>query len=89
MTLKTIPYEEVQQNLSIIMKTVTDDSIPIMIEKDNRRVVMISENDYSSLVETVYVLSTPEQVKQLSEALQDIEEGRTVQIPVSKLKSMI
>lgn len=56
MTIRTISYTEVRANLSKTIDEVVDDIRPAVITKRNKRVVLISEDEYNALTEAFHVL---------------------------------
>ena len=68
---------EARQNLfRLLMKSVKG-HVPIKITSKTGDVVLISEEDYESLLETLELLSTPGMLKSIEEARADIKAGRT------------
>jgi len=78
--MQTIAYTEAQQHFEQLFASVVEQPEPICIHKslDNTGVVMISEADYNSLLETLYLLSNPFNANKLLDAL-----NRTVESAVS------
>jgi len=51
-------YTDLRQNLNLYMDKVIQDNEPLIVtRKNNENVVLISINEYNSLVETNYLLS--------------------------------
>lgn len=68
---------EARQHLFDLLRKSAKGHIPIRIVSKTGGVVMISEEDYESLLETLELLSTPGMVKNIREARADIKAGRT------------
>lgn len=68
---------ELRQNLFRLMKKSVKGHIPIRIVSRDGNAVLISEDDYESLMETLELLSTPGFRKSIEEARADIKAGRT------------
>ena len=51
--------------------------VPIKITSKTGDVVLLSQEDYESLLETLELLSTPGMLKSIRRARQDIKSGRT------------
>ena len=75
--MNAITYTEAREKLSDTISKVCANHDPVVITKrrDNA-VVMISLEDYESLVETSYLLKSPRNARRLLESIQQIEEGK-------------
>jgi len=72
-----ISYTEARNNLAEYMQKVYDNHEPIAITRQNHKpVVMMSQQDYDGLIETMYLTSTVANKKDLDRALQDIRDGK-------------
>lgn len=68
---------QARQNLFNLLKRSIKGHIPIKISCKIGNALLISEDDYESLLETLELLSTPGMVKSIQEAKEDIKAGRT------------
>lgn len=68
---------EARQKLFQLVKRSIKGHLPIRITSRSGAVVMISEDEYESLLETLELLSTPGMLKSIREARSDIKAGRT------------
>ncbi len=75
--MATLSATEARQNLFELVKKSVKGHLPIRISSRSGDVVLISEEDYESLLETLELLSTPGMLKSIREARQDIKAGRT------------
>jgi len=75
--MNAITYTEARETLADTITRVCVDHDPIVITKrrDNA-VVMISLEDYESLVETSYLLRSPRNARRLLESIQQLEDGK-------------
>ena len=75
--MNAITYTEARETLADTITRVCLDHDPIVIRKrrDNA-VVMISLEDYESLVETSYLLRSPRNARRLLESMQQLEDGK-------------
>lgn len=65
-----ITYSEARQKLAATMAQVCDHHEPVIITRQKSpSVVMMSLEDYSSLMETAYLLRSPANAQRLREAL--------------------
>jgi len=75
--MKSITYTEARANLSEAINRVCEDHDPWVITKRrDKAVVMISLEDYDSLVETSHLLKSPRNARRLLESIEQIESGR-------------
>jgi len=78
--MTTITATKARQNLFELVKKSAKGHAPVKITSKNGAVVMLSELDYESLIETLELLSTPNVLKGVKEAKHDIKAGRTKSI---------
>ncbi len=69
---ETVSYSEFREHLASYLDGVVDDSLPLVVKRKNgKKVVVISEEEYNSLDETAYLMSTKANREHLLEALAD------------------
>ncbi|MFC1499384.1 type II toxin-antitoxin system Phd/YefM family antitoxin [Verrucomicrobiota bacterium] len=75
--MNAITYTEAREKLSDTISKVCENHDPVVITKrrDNA-VVMISLEDYDSLVETSYLLKSPRNARRLLESIHQLEKGK-------------
>jgi len=85
--VKAITYSAARENLASTMQTVCDDREPVIItRKRDQAVVMISLDDYESMLETSYLQRSPVNAKRLRDAIQQLESGQGVERELPKLE---
>ncbi len=58
MTTKTLSSSEARKSFYGILREVVDDAVPVVIRNRGRgNAVLISEDEYNSIIETLYVTS--------------------------------
>ncbi len=67
--MKTMPVTKVRQNIYKIIEQVKRDSEPIQITSRKGNAVLISEEDWNAIQETLYLLSIPN----LKESIMDAD----------------
>jgi antitoxin YefM len=73
--MKIYSYTTVRQNLKSVCDDVVKDHQPAYIQRKNGdNVVMLSEEDYNSLHETAYLLSSPKNKEILQKSLKNIKQ---------------
>lgn len=75
--MTTLTATQARQNLFNLVKKSIKGHAPVRISSQAGDVIMISQEDYESLLETLELLSTPGILKSIREARADIKAGRT------------
>ena len=87
---RAVSYGELRRKLKTACDEVCDTREPLLITR--RRggdVVLIAKEDYESLAETAYLLSSPENAKRLFEAMRRRSEDRSAFASVEALMNEI
>ncbi len=72
-----INYSQFRDHMKAHMDTVSDDyETMVVTRKDNKNIVIISEEAYNNLIENVYVLGNKANYDWLMESKQQLEAGR-------------
>jgi antitoxin YefM len=75
-----VSYSELRNKLAFYMDGVCDDRAPLLVTRQNARsVVLMSEEDYEGLMETVHLLRSPANALRLMRSIQEAERGRLIQ----------
>ena len=75
--MDAITYTDLRQNLKTYMDKVIQDRYPLIItRKNNENVVLISVDEYNSLVETNYLLSNKANSEHLKKSIAQHRSGR-------------
>lgn len=75
--MKSITYTEAREKLADAINRVCEDHDPWVITKRrDKAVVMISLEDYESLVETAHLLKSPRNARRLLESIEQLEKGK-------------
>ena len=82
--MTTVTYTDFRQNLTHFLNKVDDDCEEIIVSRGKgRKAVLLSLSEYSSLLETAYLLSTAKNRKHLEKSFREIREGKTVSVDLS------
>ncbi len=72
-----VNYTNLRDNMKMYMDKVTDDyETMIVTRKDNKNVVMISEESYNNLMENIYVMGNKENYDWLMRGKAQLENGQ-------------
>lgn len=72
-----VNYTNLRDNMKAYMDKVTDDYETIIVtRKDNKNVVMLSEESYNNLMENVYVMGNKANYDWLMESKAQLESGK-------------
>jgi toxin YoeB len=85
--MDTVSYTTLRQNLSSIMEKITKNREVISItRKGHESMVMMTESDYNSVQETLYLLSSRKNAERLEESFEQAESNVKV---YNRLKDII
>ena len=79
--MNSISFSESRANLKALMDRVVADKAPVTITRarGQESVVMISESEWSSIEETLYLLSSPANAARLLDAVRGLEADKGVE----------
>ena len=78
--MDAVSYTDLRQNLKSYMEKVYKDHDPLIItRKNNQNVVLLSVDEYNSLMETNYLMSNEENYKYIKESIDQYEKGKIKQ----------
>ena len=71
-----VNYANLRENMKLYMDRVNDDYETLVVtRKDNRNVVMMSEESYNNLMENLYVMGSQANYDWLMESKEQLEKG--------------
>jgi len=71
-----VNYTTLRENMKTYMDKITDDyETMIVTRKDNKNVVMLSEESYNNMMENIYVMGTKSNYDWLMESKAQLENG--------------
>jgi antitoxin YefM len=72
-----VSYSDLRNNLASYMEEVCDSRAPLLVTRQNARsVVIMSEDDYEGLMETVHLLKSPANAARLLRSIKDADRGK-------------
>lgn len=83
-----INYTNLRDNMKKHFDKITDDyETMIVTRKDNKNIVMMSEDSYNTLMENVYIMEDKENYDWLMESKKQLENSQTHTIPSDEVLS--
>ena len=79
---------EFRKNLKHYIDSITDNNDTLIANANNKTVVVISLEDYNSIEEAEYLLSTPANKKMMYKALKEIKSAETTSKSLDDLRKM-
>lgn len=77
--MRTANYTDLRANLKSYIDAVIDDYDTVVVNRGNGKgVVMISLDEYNSLKETEYIMSSPETMEAIHKGEEDIKNGNFI-----------
>lgn len=78
--MKHVNDTDLWQNLARYMDEVCDSNAPLVVTRQNARsVVMIRQDEYDSMTETLHLMKSPRNVVRLIQAMADVKAGRVTE----------
>lgn len=75
--MDTVFFSKARAELAGLLDKVNEDAAPIeIVRRDKPSAILLSKDEYESMMETLYLLSTPANAARLREGIADIEAGR-------------
>jgi antitoxin YefM len=82
----TVSYTELRNNLKSYLDTVVANMDPLIVHRpSNKSVVVISLDEYNAIKETEYIASSPEMMRRLRSAEQNMKAGKGLKIDIDTL----
>ena len=72
----TVNYTNLKEDTKSYMDKVTDDNETVVVKrKNNKNIVLISEESYNNLLENIYITSSKENYDWLTESKKQLEQS--------------
>ncbi len=72
-----VSYSQLRNNLASYIDEVCDNRTPLFVTRQNARsVVLMSEEDYEGLMETVHLLKSPANAARLLRSIKEADQGK-------------
>ena len=83
-----VSYTELRADLKNWMDRVCDSRSPLLVTRQNARsVVIISEDEYEGLMETVHLLSSPANAARLRDSIEEANRGELSEVQLIEPKA--
>lgn len=84
--MRTANYTELRKNLKEHIDAVIADNDALVVDRGNNTgVVMISLEEYNSIMETEYIMSNHNVLADIQQSLQEISEGKGIEVNLATL----
>ena len=71
-----VTYTELRSNLATYMDEVCNSRVPLLVTRQNARsVVMIAEDEYQAMMETLHLLRSPPNAARLLRSIEEADAG--------------
>jgi antitoxin YefM len=78
-SMRTLSSTQLRAKLSAVMDQVNDDHEPVIVPRaKGKPVVMVSLEDWASMDETTYLLSSPANARRLMQGIEELKAGKDV-----------
>lgn len=76
--MNSMTVSQARANFGQALDQVVEDRVELIISRKAGDVVLVSRDEYDSLIETLHLLSSPANAAALATAQRQVEEGQTV-----------
>ncbi|WP_040725853.1 type II toxin-antitoxin system Phd/YefM family antitoxin [Thiomicrorhabdus sp. Kp2] len=78
--MQVVSYTDARNSLKSVLDAVTDNAdFTVITRRDSENAVVMSQDYFNSLMETVHLLKSPANVAHLKESIEQYRSGKTVQ----------
>ena len=78
-----------RKDLKYYIDSVTDNNDTLFVNGNGKTVVVMSLDNYNSMDETDYLMSTPANKEMMYKSLQQLKEGKVVTKTIAELEKMV
>lgn len=75
--MRAVSVTDFRANIATMLDHVTNDHVPLIVTRSGgRNVVVVSQEDWAGMQETMYLMSSPANAERLLEAVADLKAGK-------------
>jgi antitoxin YefM len=74
--MDSLSFSETRANLKAVMDRVVADRVPVTIRRRGENVVMVSQSEWEGMEETLYLLRSPANARDLLESIAELDAGK-------------
>lgn len=78
--MTVVSYSYARKNFRSLINKVNTDLDFVTITTNEHNAVLISENNYNAIMETLYLQQSPANAKHIAKSIADLERGNTTEI---------
>lgn len=82
--MKVLTYANARENFRSLIDQVNDDNEVIMITTSNHNAVLMSESDYNSIMETLYLHQNSANITHLKDSINQLKSGDSVRVTIDE-----
>ncbi|MCJ1781469.1 type II toxin-antitoxin system Phd/YefM family antitoxin [Mammaliicoccus sciuri] len=80
--MTVISHSNARKNFRKLIDKVNNDSDTVTITTNESNAVLMGEDDYNSIMETLYLQQSPANAKHLAKSIEEAERNNTVEIDI-------
>lgn len=80
--MTVLTYSNARKNFRRLIDKVNEDSDTVTITNNNKNAVLMSEADYNSIMETLYLQQSPVNAKHLSQSIAEAENKNIADVDI-------
>ncbi|MDK7284328.1 type II toxin-antitoxin system Phd/YefM family antitoxin [Staphylococcus pettenkoferi] len=75
-------YSNARRNFRELINQVNDNSESVTITTNNKNAVLLSEEDYNAIMETLYLQQSPANARHLAQSISEYENNKTRKVDI-------
>lgn len=77
--MESLSITETRANLKAVLDKVVADRVPVSIRRRGENVVLVSQSEWDGMAETLYLLRSPANAKELLDSIAELDAGKGVE----------
>jgi antitoxin YefM len=76
-----VSFSDLRKRLAHFMDRAVDDRAPVLVTRQGHEpVVMMAQSEYDSITETLHLLSSPANARELEKAIAEMDRGEGIEV---------